>query len=96
MYRSDDAAGKQVGMKELYLDAGDVLMLTDAMTHGSAARTNDGYRRISLYRYSPKYLRSRFHYVPSQALLESLDEEQRTIIQPIPPRFAPGQGHGQP
>ena len=91
VYRSDDAAGKQVGMKELYMDAGDVLLLTDAMTHGSAARTNDGHRRISLYRYSPKYLRSRFHYVPSQALLESLDEEQRTIIQPIPPRFAPGQ-----
>ena len=44
-YRSDDAAGNQFGMKELYLEAGDVLMLTDAITHGSAARTNDGYRR---------------------------------------------------
>ena len=90
-YRSDDAAGNQFGMKELYLDAGDVLMLTDAITHGSAARTNDGYRRITLYRYSPRYLRSRFHYVPSAELLESLSDEQRAIVQPIPPRFAPGQ-----
>ncbi len=89
-YRSDDAAGNQFGMKELYLEAGDVLMLTDAITHGSAARTNDGYRRITLYRYSPRYLRSRFHYVPSVELLESLSEEQGAIIQPIPPRFAPG------
>ena len=89
-YRSDDAAGNQFGMKELYLDAGDVLMLTDAITHGSAARTNDGCRRITLYRYSPRYLRSRFHYVPSPELLESLSDEQRAIIQPIPPRFAPG------
>ncbi len=91
-YRSDDAAGNQFGMKELYLEAGDVLMLTDAITHGSAARTNDGCRRIALYRYSPRYLRSRFHYVPSPELLDSLSDEQRAIIQPIPPRFAPGQG----
>ena len=91
-YRSDDAAGNQFGMKELYLEAGDVLMLTDAITHGSAARTNDGCRRIALYRYSPRFLRSRFHYVPSPELLDSLSDEQRAIIQPIPPRFAPGQG----
>ena len=89
-YRSDDAAGNQFGMKELYLEAGDVLMLTDAITHGSAVRTNEGYRRITLYRYSPRYLRSRFHYVPSAELLESLSDEQRAIVQPIPPRFAPG------
>ena len=95
VYRSDDAAGKQIGMKELYLEAGDVLMLTDAMTHGSAARTNEDYRRITLYRYSPRFLRTRFHYVPSKELLESLDGEQRSIIQPIPPRFAPGQQGGQ-
>ena len=93
IYRSDDAAGKQVGMKELYLEAGDVLMLTDAITHGSAARTNQGHRRITLYRYSPKLLRSRFHYVPSKELLDSLDDDQRSIIQPIPPRFAPGQSY---
>lgn len=90
-YRSDAAAGNQAGMEELYLEAGDVLMFTDAITHGSAARTNEGYRRTTLYRYSPRFLRSRFHYVPSRELLESLDDEQRSIIQPIPPRFAPGQ-----
>jgi len=60
-YRSDDAAGNQVGMEELYLEAGDALMFTDAITHGSAARTNEGYRRTTLYRYSPRFLRSRFH-----------------------------------
>ena len=96
IYRSDDAAGKQIGMKELYMEAGDALMFADAMTHGSASRTNDGYRRISLFRYSPRFLRSRFHYVPSKELLESLNEEQRSIIQPIPPRFAPGQDIDHP
>ncbi|MBM3280127.1 MAG: phytanoyl-CoA dioxygenase family protein [Candidatus Handelsmanbacteria bacterium] len=94
-YRSDDAAGNQMGMEELYLEAGDVLMFTDAITHGSAARTNPGYRRTTLYRYSPRFLRSRFHYVPSRELWAELTEEQRSIIQPIPPRFAPGQGYFQ-
>ncbi len=89
VYRSDAAAGDQIGMEELHLGAGDVLMLTDAITHGSAGRTNEGFRRITLYRYSPRLLRSRFHYVPSPELLEQLDDEQREIVQPIPPRLAP-------
>ena len=88
-YRSDAAAGEQVGMQEVYLKAGDVLLLTDALTHGSAARTNAGYRRITLYRYSGGLLRSRFNYQPSEALLAAMDEEQRLIVQPMPPRRPP-------
>jgi hypothetical protein len=90
IYRSDAAAGEQVGMIELYLNAGDALMFTDAITHGSAGRTNPGFRRMVLYRYSPAFLRTRFEYWPSDELLASLTEEQRKIIQPIPPRVAPG------
>ncbi len=90
VYRSDAAAGEQVGMVELYLKAGDTLLFTDAITHGSAARSNDGYRRMVLYRYSPGFIRTRFEYVPSEELLAALTEEQRKIIQPMPPRFAPG------
>jgi len=92
VYRSDAAAGEQIGMVELYLKAGDTLLFTDAITHGSAARTNPGYRRMVLYRYSPTFIRTRFEYVPSAELLASLTEEQRKIIQPIPPRVAPRQG----
>jgi hypothetical protein len=77
-------------VEEIYLEAGDALMFTDALTHGSSARTNAGYRRTLLYRYSPGFLRTRFNYVPSQALMDGLNDEQRTIVQPIPPRFAPG------
>jgi hypothetical protein len=90
VYRSDAAAGEQIGMIELHLEAGDTLLFTDAITHGSAARTNPGFRRMVLYRYSPAFLRSRFEYVPSDELLSSLTEEQRKIILPIPHRFAPG------
>lgn len=88
-YRSDEAAGVATGMKEIHVEQGDVLMFTDAITHGSAQRTNPGHRRMVLYRYSPRWIRTRFHYVPSQRLLADLSDEQRAIIQPIAPRQPP-------
>lgn len=88
-YRSDEAAGAARGMQELYLDCGDVLMFTDAVTHGSARRTNPGFRRMVLYRYSPRWIRERFHYEPSERLLASLTEAQRLIVQPLAPRRPP-------
>lgn len=88
-YRSDEAAGIAVGMRELHVEAGDVLLFTDTITHGSAERTNDGYRRMVLYRYSPRWIRSRFNYVPSPEFLERLTPERRQIVEPIPQRHAP-------
>jgi ectoine hydroxylase-related dioxygenase (phytanoyl-CoA dioxygenase family) len=76
-------------MVELFVEAGDVLMFTDTITHGSAQRTNDGYRRMVLYRYSPQWIRSRFNYQPSPELWARLTKEQREIIQPITPRLKP-------
>lgn len=89
-YRSDEAAGIALGMRELYLDAGDVLLFTDTITHGSAARTRDGFRRMLLYRYSPRWIRSRFNYAPSPELLERLTPERRQVVDPIPLRCPPG------
>ena len=77
VYRSDEAAGIAVGMRELYLEAGDVLLFTDTITHGSAARSNDGYRRMLLYRYSPRWI---------PELLKRLTAERRQIVDPIPLR----------
>lgn len=85
-YRSDNAAGLSRGMIEMHVEAGDVLMFTDSITHGSAERTNPGFRRMLLYRYSPDWICTRFNYQASAELLAALDEEQRRIIQPIPPR----------
>lgn len=81
-----EAAGDAVGMRELYMETGDTLLFTDAITHGSATRTNEGYRRMVLYRYSPTFIRSRFNYEPSPELLERLTPEQRQIVQPFPVR----------
>lgn len=84
-----EPAGTAVGMQEMYMKAGDALFFTDAISHGSAERTNEGFRRTLVYRYSPRFVRTRFHYVPSDGLLERLTDEQRKIIQPIPPRRSP-------
>jgi ectoine hydroxylase-related dioxygenase (phytanoyl-CoA dioxygenase family) len=83
---SGKPAGTAFGTQEIYLKAGDVVMFTDAITHGSAERTNEGYRRSIVYRYSPRYVRERFDYLHSQELLERLTPDQRKIIQPTSPR----------
>ena len=79
-------AGNALGMREVHLRAGDVLLFTDAVTHGSAERTNPGYRRTVLYRYSPRHIRTRFNYQLSPALRERLTPERRAILEPVAPR----------
>jgi len=88
-YRAGAPAGVSRGMVEMHCEAGDVLMFTDTITHGSAERTNEGYRRMVLYRYSPRWIRSRFNYEPSEELWAKLTPAQRDIIQPIVPRRKP-------
>ena len=83
---SGKPAGTAIAVEEMYLKAGDVLLFTDAITHGSAERTNPGYRRTIVYRYSPRYVRERFNYQISQGLLQRLTPERRAIIEPIAPR----------
>ena len=82
-------AGTAFATQEVHLKAGDVVMFTDAITHGSAERTNPGYRRSIVYRYSPKYVRERFDYPHSGELLARLTPDQRKIIQPTAPRRPP-------
>ena len=84
-------AGNALGMREVHLRAGDVLLFTDAVTHGSAERTNPGYRRTVLYRYSPRHIRTRFNYQLSPALRGRLTPERLAILEPMPPR-----GPGRP
>ena len=86
---SGKPAGTATAMQEMYLKAGDVLLFTDAITHGSAERTNPGYRRTIVYRYSPKYVRERLNYQISEELLQRLTPERRAIIEPNAPRRPP-------
>ena len=91
-HRDDAPASEAAFTQEVFLQAGDALMFTDAICHGSSPRTNAGERRILIYRYSPHALGSRFGFVPSPEFLERLTPERRAIIEAHgAPRLAPGQ-----
>lgn len=82
-------AAQAENMIELYLNAGDALVFTDGVTHGSSDRTNPGQRKIMLYRYFPSYISTRWNYMVSKALLDRLTPSRREIVQPVKPRFSP-------
>jgi hypothetical protein len=71
-----------IGACEVHLQAGDALIFTDHIMHGSAARRNPGQRRISVYRYGVSWGRHRHPYRASAALLARLSERARCIVEP--------------
>lgn len=73
------------GAIEVHLDAGDVLLFVDAISHGSAARVNAGERRIAVFRYGPSWGNFRHPYRPSEELLARLSPPRRKIVQPQTP-----------
>ena len=83
-----------VGAIEVHLKAGDAIIFTDHIMHGSAARRNPGQRRISVYRYGVSWGRLRHPYRPSRALLARLGKPARGIVEPQPEILAPPQDRG--
>ena len=79
-----------IGMREVHLNAGDALMFTDGMCHGSLPRTNPGERRVLIYRYAPHLLAPRMNYIPSEELIERLTPRRRAVVMPTAPRLRPG------
>jgi hypothetical protein len=67
---------------EIHMNAGDVLLFVDALTHGSAVRTNPGLRKSIWYRYSSAWNRLRYGYAPSKELLARLTPLRRAIVAP--------------
>lgn len=85
------------GAVEVHLEAGDVLLFVDAIMHGSAARVNEGQRRIAVYRYGPSWGMFRGQYRPSQELLERLTPQRRQIVWPhVPAKREPNRITGYP
>jgi hypothetical protein len=69
---------------EAHLKKGDVLLFVDGITHGGAARTNPGERRVIIFRYGPSWGRTRFGYEYSDELLNRLTQRRRAILEPVP------------
>jgi len=90
VFKYGKPAGEAEGMIEAHLKAGEALMFTDGVCHGSSARINPGHRRILIYRYSPANFVPRFNYVPTAELLSRLSPDRKRIVQPIPPRGPQG------
>ncbi len=85
-YRTDRPASGALGSIEVHLHAGQALLFSDGICHGSAARTNAGERRVLIYRYSPHAFTPRYNYEPSAALLARLKPERKAMLTCIPPR----------
>ncbi|ELZ19941.1 hypothetical protein C475_21624 [Halosimplex carlsbadense 2-9-1] len=67
--------------REVHLEAGDALLFVDSITHGSATRTNDGERRMCVFRYGPSWGVSRLGYEPSDELLDRLTPYQQQLVE---------------
>ncbi len=77
------------GAIEVPLKAGDAALFVDCVAHGAGFRTNDGERRMMLYRYGSGWANNRYGYEHSTELIERLTDERRMIIQPKPPLLPP-------
>lgn len=91
VYRSDRSVDGALMAEEVHLQAGEAVLFTDAICHGSSERVTDGERRVLIYRYSPHTIAPRYRYLPSPEFLERLTPERRAIVEPVPPKLAPGQ-----
>ena len=89
-YRNEVPASDVLGSTEVHLKAGQAIFFSDAVCHGSAARSNPGERRFMVYRYTPHWIRQRYPYLPTPELLEQLTNRQRQILDPEPVRLTPG------
>ncbi len=73
------------GAVEVYLQKGDALLFVDGLMHGGSSRTNQGERRVTIYRYGVSWGATRFGYEYSPDLLARLTPERRKLLQPIAP-----------
>jgi len=73
------------GAIEVHLKAGDALIFTDTLMHGSAKRMNPGQRRIVVQRYGPSWGMFRHPYRPTRELLKRLTPERRKLVWPHDP-----------
>lgn len=71
------------GAVEINIKAGSAILFVDAISHGSARRTNPGQRRVVIYRYGPSWGNHRYGYQPSPALLRRLTPQRRNIVKPL-------------
>ena len=91
VYRNDRSVEGCLAAEEVHLRAGEAVVFTDAICHGSSARVNPCERRVLIYRYSPHTIATRYRYVRTPEFMARLTPERRAIVEPVPLKLAPGQ-----
>jgi ectoine hydroxylase-related dioxygenase (phytanoyl-CoA dioxygenase family) len=85
-YARGDRMDALPGAVEVHAKAGDALLFVDSLMHGGSSRTTvAGERRVMILRYGPPWVRTRFGYSWSDALLSRITPQQRAILQPRSP-----------
>jgi ectoine hydroxylase-related dioxygenase (phytanoyl-CoA dioxygenase family) len=84
-YGKGDLMDTLEGAVEIFAKKGDAVLFVDGVTHGGSSRTNEGERRIIIYRYGVLWASTRYGFEYSEALLNRLTPERRRILQPVPP-----------
>lgn len=84
-YGGDKGRDLPAGAVAATMKKGDALLFTDSIIHGGIGRTNEGERRVTIFRYGPSWARTRFNYQYSNELLARLPLERRLLLEPIPP-----------
>jgi hypothetical protein len=81
-YAAGDRMDDLPGAIPIYAKAGDALLFVDSIMHGGSSRTTvEAERRVIILRYGPSWVRSRFGYTWSDALLSRITPQQREILQ---------------
>jgi ectoine hydroxylase-related dioxygenase (phytanoyl-CoA dioxygenase family) len=89
-YAAGDRMDNLPGAVSVYMNKGDALLFVDGLMHGGSSRTNtEEERRVIIFRYGVKWGATRYGYEYSEALLNRLTPERRTILQPVAPLRPP-------
>ena len=69
-------------VKQITCNAGDVIIFTEALTHGTLPWKADHQRRTALFRYSPGNIAYAKNYDWPDAMMEGLSPEERAVMEP--------------
>ena len=71
-------------VKEVHLEAGDVVIFTEALTHGTLVWQGKHQRRALLYKYSPRfqYVAEGYHQAAYPDFIKDMTKEQQAMMPP--------------
>ena len=71
-------------IKDVHVEAGDVVIFTEALTHGTLVWKGEHQRRCLLFKYSPRfqYVAKGYHEARVPDFMQDMTDEQRAMMPP--------------